>query len=99
MCTSQQLYPEAIVNVVLHLISTSSSLLFITHLNKLSPWNFLTVEENICHGLNWLPYRIDFSSRVGKRSTPAVVYFLLVENTLTLILILLWTSFLGILGL
>ena len=30
---SYVLYSEAIVNVVLHLISTTSSLLFITHLN------------------------------------------------------------------
>ena len=33
MCISQKLYSEATVNVVLHLISTTSSLLFITHLN------------------------------------------------------------------
>ena len=32
MCISQKLY-SAIVNVVLHLISTTSSLLFITHFN------------------------------------------------------------------
>ena len=33
MYISQKLYCEAIVNVVLHLISTTSSLLFITYLN------------------------------------------------------------------
>ena len=33
MCISQKFYPEAIVNVVPHLISTFSYLLFITHLN------------------------------------------------------------------
>ena len=38
VCTSQVFYPESIVNVVrhydlFHLVSTSSALLFITHLN------------------------------------------------------------------
>ena len=57
MCISQKLYFEAF------LISNTSSLLFITHLNNScvnfinGPWNFLTIEKKklfCCR--NWLLY-------------------------------------------